>query len=420
MLEIILVTQFVLVLITGFKLLKKDILFGLFYAVAYLYTLPFTIVYAYFPMWLPESLNPAFVMPLGFFTTASFLLLYFFLMRSKMSSNNDVIRIRQYGQKRNFAIFFITGLSILFVFLLYQNIGNLSYINAYSSDFKSNASLGYTILGLSSTYVSGFIYILLVWYLKENSKKVKRRLFTLLTIDSLALLVYFSLSGHRSSILAILVGVVVIFVKRGNKGFSLKRMLPIALMVYLVMSLLSYVGNTRKGDSYVESHTLLYTALNQDYTAPAMNLVAAMEEDYISPITVISSNIANSLILLKQPFLHQLVGTHTFVTEMTRETGYAFYCFAEGYMFGGYFGILYNAFIFGLLLRYWRRFSSTNQKDYNLFALALASSFLFALVRSQSCYFIKDIYFYFIPLTILYTWVMGYSVNYKKLLFNVG
>lgn len=411
---LLIIIQFFIFVITSIKLFRKDVVATIFYGIVYLYCLPTTIVYGFFPEWLRESFHTNYWSEFFWFTSLSLFSFWYVIYRhSTRTKCIQAVEIAENKTKKNLVIILTTIFTLIFLLLLYQNQGSISYVNMYDKDFRKG-NTGINLLSLMQPYLNMLIYIFLIKLKSINSWK-KNKLLIVLVILMIFGVVYFSnLAGSRSNILALGLGVAFIYLY--GRKVSIKLILPLAIVGFLAINLMSSIRSNRSEGFEAEEATLLYTALNQDYTSPSMNIIAAIEKQIIIPSDVVLSNIVHMVIKLDYPYLHEIVGDKVFTGGVSSDTGYGYYIFTEGYMFMGPFGFLYNAIVLGFLFLLWRKLAHTNDSNYNLFISAMFLSLAFALVRTQSSYFVKNLYLFFIPMSIAYAWLMDKKIRFKRFL----
>jgi hypothetical protein len=150
--------------------------------------------------------------------------------------------------------------------------------------------------------------------------------------------------------------------------------------------------------------------LYNDFFTPAHMLFGAIGLDWVHPVEVIRSNLANATFtgrVLDIPYLQQDIGDVLAPGASSRSSSFAYYLFAEGYMFAGAWGFLYNAVIPVVGLLFWRRLSATTDRRTNLFWAAFAAMFVAVIARSQSALIARTLLFNGVPAAVLFALVTG-------------
>lgn len=151
--------------------------------------------------------------------------------------------------------------------------------------------------------------------------------------------------------------------------------------------------------------------LFQTYSIPPVLLLSSMHNQFIDPVTVTISNVANSLVLLDYPYLSTIVSTITNPTvEANRRAGYAYSILVEGYNFMGFWGFAYNAVVFCLGVSLWRFILKTRDEQAGRIASALFVLPILSILFGQSALFVKMSYLSLIPGMLLYQWSVGKRV----------
>jgi hypothetical protein len=216
--------------------------------------------------------------------------------------------------------------------------------------------------------------------------------------------------GNRTDILAFGLGVALFEL---YKAKATLRTYVVGVFGSFVLVAFMIAIETFRADVVQDATGILPAIIGQDYYAPAHILFAAVAFDVIDPIEVMRSNFANALILMNVPYLQ------TGVTELfnpgvaTRSAGYAFLVLAEGYIFAGLWGAVYNGAVLNLWLALWRKVAMSNSRDFNLLALAIMGAMLVNLVRGQTSFFIKYFYMFVFPSALFYLALRGQSAKLR-------
>ncbi|MCT7500217.1 hypothetical protein N5S76_10545 [Aliarcobacter cryaerophilus] len=220
--------------------------------------------------------------------------------------------------------------------------------------------------------------------------------------------------GSRTDIVALFLGIMVyeLYISVLDKTI-LKKLILFSILGLVVLSLLIVLEQFRSAVS--DDTNLAKMILFKDYYAPGHILIASMFYDIVDPINVILSNLYNSLVLMNYPYLQTEIGNKLIEGSSSRSTGYAMYIFSEGFLFAGWYGgFVYNGIIVSLGIILWRCMSRSNYSHYNAFIIGLTSTQLANMARSQSMYFIKDIYMIFVIAIILYYLITGFRPQFLR------
>lgn len=400
MMALLLLSVFsIYVLISGLYIIKRSILFGGIYFFLFLYSIFAQIGYYYYPE-LSEVMWQAYFgvhwfYNFYFFNFASFLsffVLFLFLY-------NYIRRFTSYDvafSKYPFlGVSFLIAYIFLFIFILiyYLNIKDiLNYSSASDIDFAKSQGMSYTVFMIVFKFMK-FISVIVYASARFGRKKsinitVNYKTLLLLFIFNTTLFLIISVkSGNRTDIVALILGILII---EHQIGLNFKRIISIGCFILGVLFLMNFIEENRSESSF--ELNFFQKLILQDYHAPAHILYAAMAYNYISPSTVLLSNVCNALILLDYPYLQAFVMELFRPGIATRSASYAFYLFSEGFIFMGYYGFIYNAIVSFIYISFWHQLKNSSNKYYNIILLSVMSMMFANIVRGQSSYFIK--YFY--------------------------
>jgi len=240
-------------------------------------------------------------------------------------------------------------------------------------------------------------------------------------------LVSFSLvavtSGSRTDPLALALGLVAFeYVVRGAR---LSRMFIATALAGLVaavalLTLLEAARGTFWASDLLDTPLLVQALLVKDYHVPFHVLIGAIHHDYVQPLAVLQSNLANALMFLNVDFLQAFVVQQWAPGTVTRAASPAMFAFTEGYVFAGWAGFLYNGVVLSLGLALWRRLSRGDHDGLNALAFAIVAAMAANVARSQSSYFIKDIYLFFLPALCVYCAATGIWPRRMAVFFGAG
>ena len=215
-------------------------------------------------------------------------------------------------------------------------------------------------------------------------------------------------SGIRSAILYFFLSIAFFelspILRKGNK-FQIRKVLVFIIVAFFLTSALSTLRGLRiaggelnfssfSNTDLSREEEMLYSdtatsLLFQDYYHPSHTLFISMNYDLIMPVEVIKSNLANSVVLLKYPFL-----TTTIVAKETGEMegrgiGWGYHYFVEGYNAMGFLGIFYNALFWNLGMLLWIKLTQSNNKFHNKIMLSFAVLVIVITMRSQTSSFLQ-------------------------------
>ena len=406
----------VIFLVTGYYIWKRDVLYGLVYLFLFVYTIFAQIGYAYFPAlseFIRAYFGPDMFYSVNLFVTLSFVSFFIlFYLFYKCVVRRPAYKVVK-SSPRLSIIFYIVLIGHIIGMALYfhANYDLITYANAYDEKFQASQGLPFLIFGLG---FKQFVFINLALYFMlrvktQDSPYINRMIVFILFLLEFILFILLTLKlGNRTDLLSFTLGIVFLEIEimRFAK-YKYLNILKLALVVAVVIYTLGIIEATRS-QGVAKEYTFVENLLYKDYFAPAHILIAAMGLQYVDPLEVLASNSANSLILLKHPYLQETV-TELFNPGITtRSSSYAFYIFSEGYLALGRLGFFYNGLVVFLGVSLWKRLSYSNNHYYNLFMLSLMASQVANIARGQSSYFIKNIYMVIIPQFFIFSW---YRIN---------
>jgi hypothetical protein len=228
-------------------------------------------------------------------------------------------------------------------------------------------------------------------------------------------------SENRTDILALLLGVTwyelspLLLDRHWRLRFIWNRSLARVLVVFAVATVFGILGmeliRTGRDTNYAGAIPVYASILLNDYYAPAHILFASLEYEYVRPVLVLKSNIANGLLLgglLDVPYLQTEVGNRLLPGTSSRSTGFAFYIFTEGYMAAGpWLGVIYNGIVPVVLIALWRRLGRTTDVYYNAFVGALCAMSFATVARSGNFLFLRVYLFALLPTLLIFRTIVG-------------
>jgi hypothetical protein len=402
-------------------IIRRDYLSGLYYFFLFVYTIFTQIGYALYPetaIVARAYYGQEIFFDYWLFVSLSFLVIFLAFVLFWRSNRHPAAQISEdprgsqsVGRK---IVFFVTVV-----------VFNVAMIYSFLSNYESIGYVGDIFPSKFFTY--GFYSygsVIMVLYAKLrtfSSNAFGKVLCRILLLVSLGVLVAISIrSGQRNQILALAVGIASFeFISSPSKfGKKFVKVLPLMIAALLFVIVLTNLRTQISDISPLEFIQLFPPVLGesvrafflspifQDYFAPSLQLFASIYHQLIFPTEVIRSNVLNSVVFMGYPYLQETVGK--FIDPaVTRTQGYAYYLLTEGYNFAGWFGILYNAWIFwgGLLL--WRKLFLRGNREFNRFMTTMMAMQVFGIVRGQSVYFIRDIYLLLLPAALLFSLATG-------------
>ena len=392
-------------LVTWIHLCMQDFFFGGVYLWIFIYTIFTQVGYHYRPdlsaslgLYFGAEVFPEYVA----FVTFSFFALYLGLL----------FAIRFFRKK---PVFFVQPIVIpggrfplycvlsahlgLLTFLFWFNFGSLDY--SYASDEVFLSGVGaqfylFIVLFKLLAVSNGVLYaVLRDRFQRERSHPAVMAVFLALGV---ALLGFISVRiGSRTDPLAFFLVVIMVELQIGLRRGTLLRTLLVILALGLTGgATLTYILRVRDGRD--RTGDWQSAILANDYFIPSHMLIAAIAFDYHDPVKVLKSNAGNALMKMNQPYIQAVVTDQFNAGSATRSSSFAFFVFTEGYLFGGrYWGVLYNGVVIALGLACWRAFAASNNYFFNMAVTAMLSSQFANVARSQTSYFLKDIYLLIIP-----------------------
>lgn len=395
-------------------LFERDRLFGIIYSLLFLYSVFSLIGYLYMPG-LSESIRAYFgnfvgEVALNFIFSSMILIFIFNYILYRPKNIASVGMQTNYNRNSNFSLFaiFIPYFWIfIFTYYLYQNLDRLSWDEAQ----KENIELSLTIFIALFKMTVGILIMIYVMMREKCYVNYQRMLFPFFVLLALFLISSFLL-GNRTDPAAFVVGM--LFYESSKQKLSLKLVLKSMALVTLAILVLSVIEFFRYENNYSVA-TLTERIVRNDYFAPAHMLFASIAYDFVDFGEVFRSNFNNAMILQNYPYLQETVTDLFNEGVATRSAGYAFFVLSEGYIaFGFWGGILYNAIIITLFVRFWNSLALTDSRFINLLIKTILATMCINVVRTQSSQFIKITYTYFIPVLVIAFVMLGLRLGLER------
>ena len=376
------------------KMWKKNILAAFFFIALYGYGIPGLVSYYYFPGLINPLTNfgeeywlKYYVFILFSLLAFAFLTIYFF-NHLHQESPLVVYKINQNKSIRiNFALLLLLTLTFCQVFVMLNYYPLLSWENIANESFMNN----YPIIKYNNIIFKQSVGINICLWAVLRKKLLSKRLISYLSfifsINITVMVIYCTLTGNRTDILAVLLGILMIEVSLGY--LNRKNIFKYFLFVVSVIAVMAVIEANRYTNVSNVQVPILQRVLRQDYSGPIQMLFVAIRYNIIEPLEVIYSNFYNSLILMGYPYLQYGLTELISPGLATRSSGFAFYVFTEGFLFMGFWGFIYNGVILGFWIYIWKRLSNTNDPEFNTVIMAVMAKNVVNLTRGQTSYFIK-------------------------------
>lgn len=315
-----------------------------------------------------------------------------------------------YNRNSNFSLFAISipyFWIFIFIFFLYQNFDKLSWDEAQ----KENLEISLTIF-IALFKITVGILIMIYVMIREKCCVNYRKLLLPFFILIILFLISSFLLGNRTDPAAFVVGM--LFYESSKQKLSLKLILKSMALITLAILALSVIEFFRYENNYSVA-SLTERVVRNDYFAPAHMLFASIAYGFVDFEEVFRSNFNNALILQNYPYLQETVTDLFNEGVATRSAGYAFFVLSEGYIaFGFWGGILYNAVIITLFVRFWNSLALTDSRFINLLIKTILATMCINVVRTQSSQFIKITYTYFIPVLVVAFVMLGLRLGLER------
>lgn len=409
----------VMFIITFIKIIRVDLFFGSSYLFLFIYTVFTQIGYVNFPI-LSELIKAYFgddiFLSYWLFVFSSFILFYilFAIFNKKLIACNMYTVVKIKSKELVYIYYFIVVAKLMYLTIYFYKYSNvINYTNASDETFLASQGMFYFLFMFLFKMSVMFIIVTYCLYRLKSLEIFLFRRSQIKVILILELVLFLLISvkiGSRTDPLALAIGIATLEILIGKLNF--RKFAKLILAALIILSLLIVVEYTRNDYKPTKEFGIIENIIFKDYFAPSHMLLAAINFNYIDPFVVIKSNIGNALIKLNYPFL-QMIIADLFNPGSTRSASYAFYIFSEGFIALGWLGIVYNAFVVLLGLSFWRNLASSNSKIYNVFVYAMISTQLANIARSQSAYFIKTFYMFFLPGMLLFYLATGYRPSIK-------
>lgn len=406
--ETLILINLIVGIVLSLDLLRKDGYFGVFSFCLLLYSIVGQFGYYYFPDWSADLrlyFGPECLLPSSLFVLLShvgwwLVIRLFFVPRAQRPLYDCVVVARQSVLEVVPPLIIAAQIGIV----LYGNWvfrGVLNYNTAADEIFGQTQGPFWTIFLICfkfSAWISlGLYYIIRV--APKNDRFIRAMYAAIFAVELAVLLGTAMVVGSRTDLLVLMAGIVALEVFSQSSKTKRLALLGALAVGILVTNTISMTRTTVRE----EDNAILRRIVVNDYYPPVHMLFASVALDMVEPKVALQSVAANTVFLLGQPYIQAEI-TERFLSErQSRSASYAFYCFTEGYVVAGMWGVMYNAIVFGALVGMWRRMAACGNAHFRAFMLALIIAQCANMVRGQSSYFIRTVYFYILPVV---AWVM--------------
>ncbi len=391
---------------------REHDLYALAFFSLYIYTVFAQIGYAYFPE--TSTLVGAYFGPEIFYKFWAFMFLSFvftFLLYKKINPRSKRYFYSVKSADANYGEYFFFTI----VIFLYLNLNLYFYSNRDLFNYGGGNNMGGPWFGIGFLLFQTSTFILFTLF-RDKSNKIKKR--TLSFISFIVCLLFFLqvsiASGSRGNIFYFFIACTFYELSPFINTIRYKKRKVFAVIVsgILMFSFLSTLRTIRDQGEEI-SITSIYSfdssnlidsdedlssvILLQDYFLPSHTLFISIYHEIIDPIEVFKSNLANSLVLFKYPFLTTTILDRGLGIENERGVGWAYHYFVEGYNAVGMFGFFYNALFWNLGMILWFRLAQSNNKRHNIAMLSILALLLITVIRGQTATFIKSYWLILLP-----------------------
>lgn len=395
-----LLAYFLFVAATFPLLFGKDRLFGIIYALLFVYSFFALLGYMYMPGY-SESLSAYFGEDVGriglnfiFASMACIFLINMVIYKNAVTGsvvNKTGISVDIAGNSIGPVLMW--GVLIAFIAATAINFNQLSWYIAELDEVPVSLSL-YILLFKMSSGVIIFLYGVIRMNLVSNSKS-----FILpVILYAVAFMVAAAKLGNRTDPAALIIGIIYFETARSKVNF--KTIILAFSIVVAAATILTVVEMTRYNGAYV-SMPLSERIIKNDYFAPAHVLLGAIAYNFVDPLEVVRSNFSNALVKMEYPFLQKPVMDLFAPGVASRSASYAFYVFTEGFMFMGLWGFIYNGVVISFFVRFWNMLGCTSDNRMNIIIRSVLATMAINVVRGQSAYFVKYLYTFFLPVMVI-------------------
>ena len=415
MLPLFLILIFSLFVFYSIRIMMKrgHDLHALAFFALYIYTIFAQIGYAYFPEL--SDLVGAYFGPILFYKYWTFMFFSFvftFLLYKKMNPANDNKYVYIVKSTRlNYGEYFFFLIVILLYLILNQYF--IQYRGLFG--YGGGTPMGGPWFGIGF-WMYTLCTLILFTLARDKSNKIKKRIFSfaLFIICTLFFIEVSIASGVRSTILYFFIAIAFYELTPIIKTIKYQKRKIFILMVsaFFVISTLkilrdirlqdenisfSSIFNYESSESKFSDQALSAAILTQDYHLPSHTLFVSMQFNIIDPLEVVRSNLANSLVTLKYPYLTTTILERGLGIENDRGVGWSYHYFVEGYNALGLLGVFYNALFWNLFMALWSRLSRSNDRRHNKVMLSISVLVIVLVMKTQNSAFIQFYWMILLP-----------------------
>lgn len=431
MMSLLLIIEILFFMPAIVKLWKKSVYCTAFFVIMLYFCFVFQIIYLYMPevFYSNHYVNNTFWdceqkywYHFYFFSTFSLFAIWIVMywgMRLKIK-NGVRLRIEKSKGKGRYLfekivtlVFFAFALIDLFLFV--RNIGEFSYLNSLLVSISEEItflSIAEKIIRNSAFYI---VPLFAITYDKNIAKSRYRNVNRLSAIICFSVLIAHAfITADKSNLFSILIGIGVLYIHNNKGNFG-------ALFKYSMVFFLLYIGiqwGIHRFTSRVfgQDFSILNSIISTSAAQNMFDTFAVIRYNYINPIEVIVSTIIKSFIGNDYPYLFETLGKLYASFNLNATYSFAHFLFADGFVFLGYLGFLYNGIVIGAFILLWQSLTQTNDRDFNNIILCAEATLIMALIRGSGMgNFIKYLYVYIAPIIVIYLLLTGKKIIVQKI-----
>jgi len=405
---------------------RQDDLHAFAFFVLYIYTIFAQIGYAYFPelsIFIGAYFGPKLFYEYWLFIFLSFFFTYAIYLKVTIIGKNRILfKVQVSNSKYRQNIFFFITIVLFLSLFIFFNLKRSQFAWGAGNPMVSQW------FGLGFGLFSICVFYLYVLFRNKSFKKKTRQLSLFLFLIFISFIITVSIAaGARSNILYFFLTLffyevtpLINTIRFHKKLLFISLFLGIPLINGLmIISNVRETGATNltfstllksnKNDENSSNKSLSENIILQDYYTPSHLLFISMHYNIVDPIETLKSNLANSFIFFKYPYLTQTISKIN-GNDYERGEGWGYYFFVEGYNALGWFGIFYNAIFWNLCMGLWCLLTKSDNHNFNKIILSVLTLLIVGAMRSgQTCSFIHQFWLILIPAFIL----LSFATNSK-------
>ena len=392
---------------------REHDLHALGFFLLYIYTIFAQIGYAYFPEL--STLIGAYFGPMLFYKYWAFMFLsfvfafLFYRVITRSPNRTDIYIVkptrRNYGEYLFFAIAILLYMLLNLYFVVFRELFGYGGGNSAGGPWFGIAFWIYLVCT-----------VILYTLVRDKSNGINKRRFAfILFVFYLIFFLQVSLAaGARSNIVYLFFGLAFYELSPIIRTirFQKRKLLATFISAVLILSALNTLRELRLqggnigitsifsseiSESQFSDQDLPTNILMQDYFNASHTLFVSMQYNIIDPLEVVKSNLANSLVKLKYPFITNTILDRGLGISNDRGVGWAYHLFVEGYNAMGMLGVFYNAIFWNLGMILWIRLAQSNDAGHNRAMLAIVAVAVALSIRGQLAGFIKFYWLILLP-----------------------